>query len=107
MIVDQQTGLQMQIKRTAEFVPYSFEFTSLLQDEVISSIQAVVQSNRNNIAGSTNLSLSNYSHDSSKQAQIWVDDGTDGEYYAITVVVVTSIGAVRSSSGVIWVKDVS
>jgi len=105
MNLDTVTGLELQIKRPGEFYPFTFEFSNLNTAETIVSVTGVSQVNRGLVSGSVDLTISGLAHDSAQNAQAWVGSGTDGEYYCLTCTVVTSTGATRTCSGVVWVKQ--
>ncbi len=107
MSYDSITGLRIHIKRPAEFIPYHFIFSTLTAGETIASVQSVEQVNRGEVMSSIDLVISSSSHDSDKKGQLWVNGGTAGESYVLTVYVLTSMGAVRSCSGVVKVVGVA
>lgn len=104
MNIDTTTGLPLQIKRPSELCPFTFEFSSLVDGEVIASISSVTQIKRGDVALSADVSITTLSHDAGVNAQAWIGGGTDGEYYCLTCEVITSIGATRTCSGVLLVK---
>jgi len=101
---DQLTGLQLQVKRPEEFIPVTFRFSTFHPGETIHHINQVLQTVRGVVHNSNNLAVSNLIHDGGNEGQAWISGGTDGEYYVLTLLVTTSIGAVRSCSGVLYVK---
>jgi len=105
MNIDTVTGLELQLKRPSEFYPFTFEFSSLKAGEVIASIVSITQVRRGSVLGSADVSISALSHDSGINAQAWIAGGSGGEHYCFTCEVVTSIGATRTCSGVLWVKE--
>ncbi len=107
MQIDSTTGLELQIKRTSELIPFDFLYTTMTDGETISSVDSVTQTLRGEIVGAANLTISNLSHDSNSTGQVWLGDGTNGEYYTIKMTVTTSIGAIRTCYGVVYVKDIS
>jgi len=104
MNIDTITGLPLQVKRPSEFYPFTFEFSSFVDGEIIASISSVTQIKRGDVALSADVSITSLSHDSGVNAQAWIGGGTDGEHYCLTCEVITSIGATRTCSGVLWVK---
>mgnify|MGYP000305887669 CR=1 FL=1 len=106
MAVDTVTGLELNVKRSVENYPFTFEFTSFHTGETIASVSSVTQAKRDEVVGSTDLIISSITHDDLLSGQCWLNGGTDGEFYCITMQVVTSIGAIRTCSGVLSIKDV-
>lgn len=102
---DTLTGLELQIKRRAESIPFTFIFTTLGTGETITAVDSVTQSNRQTVTGSTDLTLTNLTHNAESKGQAWAADGTDDEFYCLTMTVTTSIGATRTCSGVLNVKS--
>jgi len=102
---DVLTGLELQIKRPAEDIPFTFIFTTLGTGENISSVDSVVHENRGTVTGSADVTIGASSHDGASKGQAWISGGTDDEFYCMTMTVTTSIGATRTCSGVLNVKD--
>lgn len=105
MQLDSVTGLQMQVKRVGELIPFTFVFTNLAVGETISNIASFSQTRRGIVTGSIDLTAGAQSHDSGANGQVWLSGGTDGEFYCVTLIVNTSAGAIRSCSGVLQVKE--
>jgi len=103
-VIDIETGLEMIVRRVAEFIPVDFVCPNLSDGETIASITSVAQVNQGLIPGSADLTLGAQNHDSVKTVQVWISAGTEGEKYCMTVKVTTSTGAIREISGVVFVN---
>ena len=101
---DELTGLELQVKRPSESIPYTFVFTSLASGESIQYVDSVVQANRGVVAGSADLTITSLTHDGDSKGQVWLAGGTDDEYYCVTMTITTTVGAVRTCSGVLFVN---
>ena len=101
---DVKTGRDLQEKTPSENYPFDFVFTAFKDAEIIDSVIEVIQTPRNTVT-STPVVVTNITHDGIRTGQCWVADGTDGEHYCLTMKVQTSLGAIRTCSGILLVRS--
>ena len=102
---DSASGLEYEVKRPGESRLYDFDFTKLLSTgETIASVTSVTQTNRGNVAGSSDLTIGAPSDDGASLAQARISAGTDGEDYCLEAEVVTSGGNTLICAGYLYVR---
>lgn len=101
---DVKTGRDLQEKTPSENYPFDFIFTALKDAETINSVIEVIQTSRNTVP-SIPVVITNITHNNANTGQVWVADGTDGEHYCLTMQVQTSLGAIRTCSGILLVRS--
>ena len=106
MSIDSVTGRDLQTKLVTENYPFNFVFLSMLSDEIIDSIVNIEQTKRGSVADAVDVVFTNMAHDSERIGQAFISGGTSGEYYCLTMKVTTNIGAVRTCTGVLLVKNI-
>lgn len=106
MTIDVTTGRDLQEKTPGENYPFDFVFTSFRDGETIASVVSLTQTRRGSVSPSVDLTITNQTHDSDVTGQAWLDEGTNGERYCLTMTVLTSLNAIRTCSGVLFVNQV-
>lgn len=104
MTTDKTTGRDLQEKTPAENYPFDFVFTSFVDGETIFSITSLTQEPRGTVDPSDPLDITNQTHDTNETGQAWLGGGTDGEYYCLTMEVLTTLGAARTCTGILFVN---
>lgn len=107
VIIDPDTGLQALLKRVGEDLTFEMDFSPNLGTDTIASITSVTATNRGNISGSTNVTVSGEATDNDKKINFKIDGGTHLEDYIIQAIVVSaSNGDTLEGEGVLYVRDV-
>lgn len=114
---DLKTGLMCHVKRPAENVHYSFDYSKMIEpNDYIVSIVAVTQVNRHEadvidpitdvvITPSTDLTIGATSIEDEYFGRVFISDGQAGETYVVEMIVNTDGGETRAVCGVVIVKD--
>lgn len=103
--IDPNTRLDTTYKQPSESRTFSFDFSALIGDETILSLGSIEFVNMGRLSGSSDIVLSNKTHNGNSLAQVRAAEGQDGENYKITAIVNTSGGDILEGEGLLKVRD--
>lgn len=103
--IDPITGLEALEKQPSESRIYTFDFSSLLAQNIVKTVLSVTQINQNLISGSSDLTLGSPTTNLDKLVQIRILGGTDDEDYKITALIEDTGSNILEGEGLLRVRD--